>query len=178
LETDAARAGTILRENSMLKQILTIGVYGFTERAFYKALADARVDLFVDVRARRGLRGHEYAFANAARLQAGLKRRGIRYLHCKELAPSDHTRGLQAEADQAAHTARRKRSQLSPAFVKSYAAECLSRLNANALAAEELAGAARPVFFCVEGEPKACHRSLLAARLGKDLGLHISHLVP
>jgi hypothetical protein len=32
--------------------------------------------------------------------------------------------------------------------------------------------------FCVEREPAACHRSLLADRLAKDLGLPARHLLP
>ncbi|HRI57448.1 MAG TPA: hypothetical protein PK170_10170, partial [Anaerolineae bacterium] len=30
--------------------------------------------------------------------------------------------------------------------------------------------------FCVEREPAACHRSLLATRLQRDLGLSVEHL--
>ncbi len=55
----------------MLKpRIVTIGVYGFEEEEFFAALANARVDLFCDVRRRRGVRGARYAFANSQRLQA------------------------------------------------------------------------------------------------------------
>jgi len=32
--------------------------------------------------------------------------------------------------------------------------------------------------FCVEREPAACHRSLLAERLGKDLGIEVEHIIP
>jgi hypothetical protein len=32
--------------------------------------------------------------------------------------------------------------------------------------------------FCVEREPAACHRSLVAARLSRDLGLDVEHLGP
>jgi hypothetical protein len=32
--------------------------------------------------------------------------------------------------------------------------------------------------FCVEREPDACHRSLLAERLAADLGVEVVHLLP
>ncbi|MDX1687916.1 MAG: hypothetical protein R3248_08030 [Candidatus Promineifilaceae bacterium] len=32
--------------------------------------------------------------------------------------------------------------------------------------------------FCVEGEPAACHRLLVAERLQQALGLEIEHIVP
>jgi hypothetical protein len=32
--------------------------------------------------------------------------------------------------------------------------------------------------FCVEGEPNACHRSLVANRLAKDLELQVEHKKP
>ncbi|MCB0149862.1 MAG: hypothetical protein KDE01_19725, partial [Caldilineaceae bacterium] len=32
--------------------------------------------------------------------------------------------------------------------------------------------------FCVEAEPAACHRSLVAERLAADLGLPVEHLLP
>lgn len=43
----------------------------------------------------------------------------------------------------------------------------------------ELGPEARVVaLFCVEREPAACHRSLLAQRLADDLGLPVQHLTP
>jgi uncharacterized protein (DUF488 family) len=162
----------------MLERLLTIGVYGFTERAFFRALVESGADLFCDVRARRGVRGARYAFANATRLQASLAKRGIRYVHCKGLAPSEKTRKLQEAADKAGHVARRKRNLLSPAFIKSYKAERLSRLKPARLVKEELAGASAPVFFCVEREPEACHRSLLVEKLSRELDVPVRHIRP
>ena len=53
-------------------RILTIGVYGYSEEAFFQALQVAGVDAFCDIRSRRGVRGATYAFANSKRLQARL----------------------------------------------------------------------------------------------------------
>ena len=34
------------------------------------------------------------------------------------------------------------------------------------------------MLFCVEQAPAACHRSLLAERLGRDRGAEVVHLLP
>ncbi len=64
-----------------LSCIVTIGVYGRSEADFFDTLQQAHVDLFCDIRARRGVRGSEYTFANSQRLQARLAELGIAYRH-------------------------------------------------------------------------------------------------
>ena len=90
-------------------KFITIGVYGFSEAAFFNALRQAGVDTLCDIRWRRGVRGAEYAFANRARLQKRLAELGIRYLHIRELAATPALRQRQAEADEAEGTTKRKR---------------------------------------------------------------------
>jgi uncharacterized protein (DUF488 family) len=159
-------------------RIVTLGVYGFDEPAFFAALRAAGVDTFCDLRARRGVRGSEYAFANRQRLQARLAEAGIRYLHCLELAPSRAQRDRQSAADRADRTAKRKRAELSPEFVALYRAERLAAFDSRAFV-ERLGPEARVVaLFCVERTPAACHRSLVADRLARDLGLEVVHLTP
>ena len=80
------------------RRIVTIGVYGFTEAAFFQALLDAGVDSFCDVRARRGVRGSRYAFSNSRRLQARLADLGIEYHHFPNLAPTAEIREIQKTA--------------------------------------------------------------------------------
>ncbi len=75
-----------------MASISTIGIYGFDRASFLGALADAKIDLLLDVRQRRGVRGSEYAWANARRLQAALGEAGIVYTHLKELAPTNELR--------------------------------------------------------------------------------------
>lgn len=158
--------------------LLSIGVYGFSEDEFFLSLQRARVDCFCDVRARRGLRGSEYAFANSKRLQDRLRTIGIAYVHVKELAPSPGVRSAQHKADAGLGVAKRDRSELGSAFRKHYCAECLDGLDAGALLNDTLDGARRPVFFCVEREPKACHRSLLTEELARQTGLPVEHILP
>ena len=90
-------------------QIVTIGVYGFSEDEFFGKLIDAKVDLFVDVRMRRGVRGAKYSFVNSQRLQAKLAELGIAYVHHKDLAPTKQIRDVQHATDKSAHIAKRKR---------------------------------------------------------------------
>jgi uncharacterized protein (DUF488 family) len=159
-------------------KFVTVGVYGFSEAAFFEALQRARVDTFCDIRWRRGVRGSEYAFANSARLQKRLAELGIRYRHFRELAPSPALRQRQDEADKAEGTTKRKRTTLGNAFVSGYHDECLSAFDSRAFV-EQLGTEARVVaLFCVEREPAACHRSLLAAQLQQEIGLEVAHLLP
>ena len=161
-----------------MPEVVTIGVYGWDEASFWQALQAARVDTFFDIRRRRGVRGTAYAFANAVRLQAGLAAIGIRYVHRLDLAPSSGTRDMQHAADRAARVARRARGALDPDFIARYRQECLAAFDSAAFL-ETLGPQVQIIaLLCVEGEPAACHRSLLAARLGADLGVAITHLRP
>ena len=162
----------------MKPNIITIGVYGFEEADFFQALRDTRVDTFCDLRARRGMRGSRYAFVNSTRLQERLRDMGIRYLHLRELAPSTETRAQQHREDRAIGVTKRNRTALAEDFVRAYEEESLSSFD-SASFIERLGPEAQVVaLFCVEHDPKACHRSLVAQRLARDLGLNVEHLIP
>lgn len=158
--------------------IVTIGVYGFTEAGFFQALAEAGVDTFCDLRWRRGVRGAEYAFANSVRLQRRLGAMGVRYRHVRELAPNPELRQRQYEADAATGTAKRQRAALSAGFIAGYREACLRPFDSRTFV-EQIGSEAKTVaLFCVEREPGACHRSLVAERLHQDLGGQLLHLKP
>jgi uncharacterized protein (DUF488 family) len=162
----------------MSLKLVTIGVYGFDEASFFAALQEAGVDVFCDIRRRRGVRGSAYAFANSQRLQQRLAEMDIRYLHRRDLAPTTAVRQRQKDADALAATAKRKRSTLDAAFISAYEEEILAEFDVQALL-DELGKDARAVaFFCVEREPAACHRSLVAEKLHQELGLEVVHLLP
>jgi uncharacterized protein (DUF488 family) len=161
-----------------MNKIVTIGAIGYSAETFFQALRAAKVDTFVDVRRRRAVRGAEYAFANSQRLQARLAELDIRYLHRPDLAPPDEAREKQAAADKAAGIAKRKRVELSPAFVEVYEREVLDHFNPQSLLDELPADAGVVALMCVEREPAACHRSLLAAHLQRQLGVEVRHLRP
>ncbi|MCP5523693.1 MAG: DUF488 domain-containing protein [Verrucomicrobiales bacterium] len=157
---------------------VTIGVYGFTEPAFFEALQQAGVDAFCDIRWRRGVRGSEYAFVNSARLQRRLAELGIRYRHFRELAPAPELRRRQTQADAAAGILKRQRTVLGETFVAGYEEQNLRGFDSGAFLAQLPEETVVVALFCVERDAAACHRSLLAARLERDLGVRVKHLVP
>jgi uncharacterized protein (DUF488 family) len=159
-----------------MMKFVTIGVFGFSEEGFFQALRAAAVDTFCDVRQRRGVRGAEYAFVNSQRLQARLAEMDIRYLHCKVLAPTTAVRNQQHAADKNSKTAKRQRSQLSPTFIAAYQSEILNHFNPQTLLDALPADAQVVALFCVEREPAACHRSLIAEKLARELGVEVEHI--
>src|SRR5918994_5462404 len=108
-----------------MSALATIGVYGYDQESFLRALRDADVRVLLDVRQRRGVRGSEYAWANAARLEAALEEAGIEYRHVKELAPTTEMRQLQYAEDARAGVGKRSRTALAPAYVEPYTREIL-----------------------------------------------------
>jgi uncharacterized protein (DUF488 family) len=156
--------------------ISTIGVYGFDREAFLAALAAAGVDVLVDVRQRRGVRGSEYAWANSRRLQVALADAGIGYRHMKELAPTTEMRQLQYREDARRGEGKRSRTVLAPAYVDGYTEQILDQADLSPLV--ELAVRSHPALLCVERDPEACHRSLIVARLERDHGIAAGHIRP
>lgn len=161
-----------------MPEFVTIGVYGWEEGAFFAALQQAGVDTLCDVRRHRGMRGSRYAFANSQRLQAHLAAAGIRYLHRLDLAPSVEVRHQQHAADLAGHTPRRQRVTLDAGFAEAYRRECLVGFDSRRFVAELGTQARVVALLCVEREPAACHRGLLARQLEEDLDLVVTHLRP
>jgi uncharacterized protein (DUF488 family) len=157
--------------------VATIGVYGWTLAAFLEALRGAGIALVVDVRQRRGVRGSEYAWANAQRLQAALNEAGIEYAHHPELAPTTELRQLQYSEDERVGVGKRSRDELAPEYRERYTREILDRADLAAFVAE-LPSDSAAALLCVERDPRACHRSLVAERLGAEHGVTVHHLLP
>ncbi|MGE5408354.1 MAG: DUF488 family protein [Syntrophothermus sp.] len=156
--------------------LATIGVYGFDREGFLDALRAEGVELVLDVRQRRGVRGREYAWANARRLQAGLQEAGIAYSHLRQLAPTTELRQVQYREDARRGEGKRSRTVLAPAYREGYEREILAGVDLASVV--DLAGGRRSALMCVERDPEACHRSLIAARLARDRGFEIHHLRP
>jgi len=157
--------------------LATIGVYGFSADTFLAALAEAGVGLLLDVRQRRGVRGAEYAWANSARLQAALATAGIAYEHHRELAPTTELRQLQYAEDARQGVGKRSRAELAPEYARRYTEEILDLVGLEDLA-RLLAADSRSALLCVERDPEACHRSLIAARLADRRGVEVVDLRP
>lgn len=128
------------------------------------------------MRQRRGVRGPEYAWANARRLESALTEARIGYRHHPELAPTSELRQLQYREDDRLGAGRRSRSELAPEYRDRYLREILDPADLGPVAAELSAGQA--ALLCVERDPEACHRSLVAERLAAELGLQVAHLRP
>jgi uncharacterized protein YeaO (DUF488 family) len=159
-----------------MASIATIGVYGFDHDSFLEALTGARIDLLLDVRQRRGVRGSEYAWANARRLQAALAEANIGYTHLKELAPTTELRELQYREDARLGEGKRSRTVLAPEYARRYTEEILDQVDLGPVVS--WIGKSSATLLCVERDPEACHRSLIAARLQRDWSFSVTHLAP
>jgi uncharacterized protein (DUF488 family) len=157
--------------------VATIGVYGATAEMFLDCLREADVGLLVDVRQRRGVRGSDYAWANSVRLQSTLAEAGIEYSHHRELAPTTELRRLQYREDDRQGVGKRSRTQLAREYRERYIAEILDRADLDAVMAE-LPTSRAAALMCVERDPEACHRSLIAERLAAQYGVRVIHLRP
>ena len=160
-----------------MRTVATIGVYGWTLDRFLEALRSADVALVIDVRQRRGVRGREYTWANAQRFDAALDAAGIRYSHHKELAPTTELRHVQYREDDRLGVGKRSRVELAPAYRERYLREILEPADLAPLVAELPVDRASAL-LCVERDPEACHRSLIAERLTEEFGAMIAHLLP
>jgi uncharacterized protein (DUF488 family) len=161
----------------MASAIATIGVYGATLERFLRALDDADVRTVIDVRQRRGVRGPEYAWANSKRLQHALAEAGLGYRHLRELAPTTELRHLQYAVDDATGVGKRSRKELAPEYAERYVREILDRADLDELLAA-LPDDGLGALLCVERDPEACHRSLIAERLASEHGFEVVNLYP
>jgi uncharacterized protein (DUF488 family) len=156
--------------------LVTIGVYGWTLDTFLAALREAGVTRLLDVRQRRGVRGSEYAWANAKRLEAALEEAGVEYRHHPELAPTTELRHVQYREDDRLGVGKRSRSELAPEYRHRYTTEILDAADLGPVAAA-LEGMTTAL-LCVERDPEACHRSIVAERLESEYGVRVAHLRP
>ena len=156
---------------------MTIGVYDWTLDSFLDALREAGVRQLLDLRQRRGVRGPQYAWANSKRLQAALAEAGIAYEHLPELAPTTELRRLQYAEDARAGVGKRSRRLLAPEYVTRFTGERLDQVDLGPIA-ESMPADGAVALLCVERDPEACHRSLVAERIADRFGFALEHLRP
>ncbi len=157
--------------------MVTIGVHGFDAEWFLQRLRDADVRLLLDVRQRRGVRGPDHAWANARRLQAALTQAGIASEHHPELAPTTELRRLQYAEDDRRGVGKRSRRELAAEYTRRYTTEILDRADLTPIVSR-LPSSGTAALLCVERDPEACHRSLIAQRLTERHRTTIDHLRP
>jgi uncharacterized protein (DUF488 family) len=160
-----------------MRKLATIGVYGFDLTSFLATLREADVGLVLDVRQRRAVRGREYSWANSLRLQAALARAGIEYEHHRELAPTTELRQLQYREDAREGVGKRSRITLAGEYRERYTSEILDRADLTEIV-EALPVERVSVLLCVERDPGACHRSLIAQRMAEVYDLTVVDLLP
>jgi uncharacterized protein (DUF488 family) len=158
-----------------VRTIATVGVYQSNLDGFVDTLNQHRVATVVDVRQRRGVRGRQYAWANSLRLQAALEQAGIQYRHVPELAPTSELRQLQYREDDRLKVGKRSRVELAEEYRRRYLHEVLDQVDLRAFL-ESLPDNAMSALLCVERDARACHRSLIAARLQAQAGVAVLNL--
>ena len=160
-----------------MPRIATIGVYEFDATTFIAALDDAGVTKILDIRQRRGVRGPQYAWANAQRLQRLLADARIAYEYHPELAPDTELRQLQYRDDDRQGVGKRSRVRLAPEYIREYTEEILDLVPLEPVI-RQLPVHGMAALLCVEATAAACHRSLVADRLAERFGFEIIHLEP
>ncbi|MFN3689297.1 MAG: DUF488 family protein [Fimbriimonadales bacterium] len=159
-------------------RVFTIGIYGWTQEAFVNALRQRNIQVLIDVRQRRGVRGRLYRFANLTALKQLLAQNGIEYYYAKRLAPSRATRQIQKSHDASTRTLKRNRLGLAPAYVDAYTRQVLDAYDWSDFRDFQERGIQRVALMCVEQRPEACHRSLIAARAAEQIGAEVEHITP
>jgi uncharacterized protein (DUF488 family) len=152
-------------------------VYGWSKTSFIAALERNDVSLVLDVRQRRGVRGAQYAWANSRRLQTALADAGMAYSHERQLAPTTELRELQYRVDDREGVGKRNRVQLAEDYRRRYIDEILARADLDTLVSRLPTGT-RSTLLCVERDPEACHRSIVAEALHSRFGVPVRHLRP
>ena len=155
----------------------TIGVYNSNEKEFFDKLITNEIDIFCDIRQRRGVRGSKYSFVNSKKLQSKLNDLGIKYFHYLDLAPTTEIREMQKVADLRNHELKRDRKSLGEVFINEYKNQIINYFNF-AVFLDDLKknNANNVVLFCVEESYNACHRSIVAEKLSSDYKLHIKNI--
>lgn len=142
-----------------VKHLWTIGYSGKELDSMLRLLADAGVEVLVDVRWNPLSR--KKGFSKSA-LWAAAMEAGIEYRHFRDLgAPGDLRDELSASSD-------------FVAFSKSYRSH-LSTQQEPLAQLEELASSRAVCVLCVEEQPEDCHRGILAEEL-RTAGFEAIHL--
>lgn len=158
-------------------KIFTIGVYNSTEESYFNKLVHNNIDLFCDIRQRRGVRGAQYKYVNSNYLQAKLAELGISYTYIKELAPTKDIRQKQKDADKFNNETKKQRTTLGNVFANEYCKQILYNFDMEIFAQDlQKRGVKNVLFFCVEEHTEACHRSLVAKKLAEILETEIINL--
>jgi Protein of unknown function, DUF488 len=84
---------------------------------------------------------------------------------------------VQYREDDRLGVGKRSRAELAPEYRERYLREILDQADLGPLLAE-LPTDRAAALFCVELDPAACHRSLVAERLADEHGVSVMHVLP
>lgn len=158
-------------------EFFTIGVFNSGKQEFFGKLTKYKIDVFCDIRQRRGVRGDKYSFVNNKRLQQSLEELGIQYQYVPGLAPTPALRQLQKDSDTTTGKTKTDRQELSKEFIREYTNNILNKFDFETFFDEiQENGSKRIVFFCVEQLPEACHRYLVANWISEKWKWATKHL--
>lgn len=158
-------------------EIYTVGVYNSSEETFFKKLTDNKIDTFIDVRQRRGVRGAKYSFVNSIKLQEKLSNLNIRYIHKQDLSPPTEVRDLQKKADIKKSEVKKNREILDDDFKVAFENLILNKFDSGSfLQTLKMENSSKIVLFCVEENANACHRSIIAKKIATEFNLKIYNL--
>jgi uncharacterized protein (DUF488 family) len=144
--------------------VATIGYEGTTVAGLLDELRDAKIELLVDVRAIAGSRRPGFA---KTKLASNLADAGIEYLHL---------RGLGTPSDGRAAARAGRHEEMRTIFL-AHLQTAVAQADLDVLAGMVRAGR-RICLLCLEAEPAHCHRSMVAAALGRMMPLRIDDLRP
>lgn len=160
-----------------MTDIYTIGAYNSTEDSYFDKLIKNHIDLFCDIRQRRGVRGSQYKYVNSNYLQMKLSEFGIKYRYIKELSPTNEIRQKQKDVDKLNKETKKQRHILGSVFKNEYCNQILNTFDFDSFILElQAQDVKNVVFFCVEEHSEACHRSLVAQKLSLMLNIKITNL--
>jgi uncharacterized protein (DUF488 family) len=160
----AAKATKPKRRNTQASPLFTIGYEHTPARAVHDALADAKVDVLVDVRAVSSSRRPGFS---KRQLAAGLDEQGIGYLHLQGLGTPKDGRLAARSGDLA---------QLFKIYEK-HLKTPQAREELDELTALVRAGR-RVCLLCYERDAHRCHRRRIAELLSERTGVRTQDLVP
>jgi uncharacterized protein (DUF488 family) len=147
-----------------MKEVATIGYQGSTVQDFLRTLQKAKVDIVVDVRAVASSRLPGFS---KSRLAANLAEAGIAYEHLRSLGtPADGRAAARAGRHAEMHAIFARQLETAEAQAG------LDRVEALVQSSQKIA------LLCFEHDPKECHRTLVAAALGKRRRIKVEHLLP
>lgn len=158
-------------------KIYTIGVYNKTDEEFFDKLVKNKIDTFCDIRQVRGMRGAKYSFVNSNRLQQILAALDINYVYVNALTPTEDVRDIQKAIDQKNGILQTNRVLLDKSFISAYEKKVFNKFNMKKfIEGLTKSGSKKIVFFCVEENHEACHRSIVCKKLQQMFGFEVAHL--